>query len=59
MDWNEHLAEIIKFKKQWGHCDVPQKYDKKPKLGQQVKYQRSQYRLFKCWGGGGGGVLYT
>ena len=21
--WNYHLSELIKFNKQWGHCDVP------------------------------------
>ena len=36
--------------KEWGHCDVPQKYAKIPKLGQWVKYHRSKYMLLKIRG---------
>ena len=43
--WNDHLSELIKFKQQWGHCDVPQKYANNPKLGGLVIHHRSQYRL--------------
>ena len=24
--WNERLSELLDFKQQWRHCDVPQKY---------------------------------
>ena len=39
--WNYYLSELIKLMQQWGHCGVPQKYDKKLKLNQWVKYQRN------------------
>merc|ERR1739838_616068 len=45
--WNERLSDLLEFKQQWGHCNVPQKYAKNPKLGRWVGYQRSQYRLLK------------
>ena len=32
--WNNQLLDIIKFKQQWRHCVVPQKYAKNPNLGQ-------------------------
>ena len=47
MAWNKHLSELMKFKQQWGHCDVPSQFDECPKLGRWATHQRSQYRLLK------------
>ena len=38
---------MLKFKQEWGHCDVPQKYDQRPKLSNCVSDQRIQYRPLK------------
>lgn len=45
--WFEHLADLQDFKAIYGHCNVPTKWDKNPKLATWVKCQRKQYRLFK------------
>ena len=45
--WNERFSELLKFKKEWGHCDFLSKYAQYPKLGNWVSDQRSQYRLLK------------
>ena len=41
--------ELIAFKQQHGHCNVPKKYSANKLLGQWVSNQRTQYR-FKCKG---------
>ena len=43
--WNENLYELLGFKKQWGHRNVPSKYAQFPKLGNWVRHQRHQYIL--------------
>ena len=45
--WNRHFSELQEFKKEWGHCNVPHKYDKSPKLGSSVSTQRTQYSMLK------------
>jgi hypothetical protein len=42
--WTLHLQELQQFKKQNGHCRVPQRYKKNRKLGGWVLYVRHQYR---------------
>ena len=44
---NEKLSELLEFKQEWGHCDVPQKYANNPKLNKWVNTQRCQYRQLK------------
>ena len=45
--YNELFSGLLEFKQQWGHCGVPQKYAKSPKLVWWVRYMISQYRLLK------------
>lgn len=42
--FEEMLKELKKFKEEEGHCWVPQKYLKHPKLGNWVKNQRKDKR---------------
>jgi len=39
--WEEMFFALVEFKKQHGHCNVPQKYDEKPKLGLWANTQRT------------------
>lgn len=43
--WNEQYTALLKFKQQYGHCQVPQNYAPSPKLGQWVMAQRRYYKL--------------
>ena len=43
--WNEQLSELLQFKQQWGHCDVPQKYAKDSNLSNQASQRRHQHIL--------------
>lgn len=43
--WNDHFQELLNFRKQTGHCNVPQHTHKNPKLSRWVKRQRYQYKL--------------
>ena len=45
--WNEQFSELLDFKKEWGHCNIPKKYDQCPKSGNWVRGQRRQYILLK------------
>ena len=47
MAWNEHLSELMKFKQQWEHYDVPSQFTECPKLSQWATHQRIQYRPLK------------
>ena len=38
--WEEMFRELKEFKKEHGHCNVPSKYEKNPKLGVWVNMQR-------------------
>ena len=39
--WEQQVAAVAKFKKQHGHCDVPQKYPSDPSLGRWLSNQRT------------------
>jgi hypothetical protein len=45
--WSARFQQLRKFKVQFGHCDVPQKYSANPNLGQWVANQRKNYRLYQ------------
>lgn len=45
--WEERLNELIEFKSQHGHCNVPSLYPTNQKLATWVKCQRRQYKLYK------------
>ena len=40
--WEEMYQQLVAYKKQCGHCDVPQKYPANAKLAQWVNGQRSK-----------------
>ena len=43
--WNERYEELIRYKKEFGHCVVPYHYKQNAKLALWVKRQRHQYKL--------------
>jgi hypothetical protein len=43
--WVFLFDELVKFKKDHGHCLVPHKYPQNPQLARWVKRQRRQYKL--------------
>ena len=43
--WRTMYLELKEFSEKNGHCRVPQRYPKNPKLGLFVKAQRRQYKL--------------
>ena len=45
--WSARFQELWKYKKQLGHCLVPQRYAGNPKLGYWVGKQRTSFRLYK------------
>lgn len=45
--WETRRKELVEYKKRFGNCDVPVRYEANRKLGTWVKRQRRQYRLFK------------
>ena len=45
--WKRRYEELIAFKQQYGHCNVPQRYAPNKTLGEWVSNQRSQY-ILKC-----------
>ena len=49
---NKYLSELMNFKQQWGHCDVPQKYAKIHNIGRWVSRQRIQNKLVEERRGG-------
>jgi len=46
-DWNDRYEQLLAFKKENGHCVVPQHYTSNRALGKWVAKQREQYRFFK------------
>lgn len=44
--WTEKLEELRKFREEFGHCNVPTKYEKNPQLSIWAKCQRRQYKLY-------------
>ena len=47
-NWHASLAEVVNFKKVHGHCNVPCKWKRDPKMGNWVYTQRKQ--LFNSYG---------
>ncbi|KAL3801715.1 hypothetical protein ACHAW5_010055 [Stephanodiscus triporus] len=46
-DWNDRYEKMLEFKKETGHCVVPQHYPKNRALGKWVAKQREQYRFYR------------
>lgn len=45
--WQEHFKELVEYKKQHGHCNVPFDYEGNNFLGLWVSNQRTRFRLLK------------
>jgi len=45
--FDKHCVELMKFKKDFGHCNVPQKFTANPALGYWCKDLRYSYTLLK------------
>lgn len=45
--WLERYGELVNFCEKNGHCLVPSDYDANPKLGNWVRTQRAQFKLYK------------
>ena len=43
--WLESLAKVVKYKEEYGNCNVPRKWKIDPTLGEWVHFQRRQFRL--------------
>lgn len=43
--WEERFSDLLKYRKQHGHCCVPLSYPENPSLARWVKRQRHQYKL--------------
>jgi hypothetical protein len=43
--WNERYSELLAYKSELGHCNVPYHWSSNPPLSQWVKRQRHQYKL--------------
>ncbi len=46
-DWQKHYDELIEFRKENGHCNVPARYSNNRRLGIWVSAQRQQYKLLQ------------
>lgn len=46
-EWFLRQEELREFKKSFGHCDVPHRYQPNQKLGWWVQTQRKQYKLLE------------
>lgn len=42
--WLIHYASLVNFHREFGHCDIPQKWEPNPKLGMWVSNQRYHYK---------------
>ncbi|KAL3933401.1 MAG: hypothetical protein SGBAC_010414 [Bacillariaceae sp.] len=45
MVWQERYAELVDYKREYGDCNVPCRFEENPPLGMWVKCQRRQYKL--------------
>ena len=45
--WSDKFAELLEFKKERGHCNVPHTFQENPSLARWVKRQRYQYKVIK------------
>jgi hypothetical protein len=43
-DWQKHYEELVDYKKEHGHCNVPARFAKNRRLGIWVSAQRQQYK---------------
>lgn len=43
-DWDERFGELVRFKEENGHCNVPIKFSANPLLGIWVSTQRTRYK---------------
>lgn len=46
-NWYQRYQELLMFREEYGHCDVPKKYHQNPQLGTWVSTQRQQYKLVR------------
>mmetsp|Transcript_3261 Transcript_3261/g.4184 ORF Transcript_3261/g.4184 Transcript_3261/m.4184 type:complete len:343 (-) Transcript_3261:27-1055(-) len=53
--WTYRFEQLLRFKKEHGHCNVPYRYDADPSLGLWVSSQRCDYKLWKEQNRSGGG----
>mmetsp|Transcript_12495 Transcript_12495/g.18341 ORF Transcript_12495/g.18341 Transcript_12495/m.18341 type:complete len:321 (-) Transcript_12495:72-1034(-) len=44
--WDKIFHELLQYKKEHSHCDIPSKYAPNPALATWVTRQRSQYKLY-------------
>lgn len=47
VSWRQRFEELLEFREQYGHVNVPYDFPPNPPLAQWVKRQRHQYRLLK------------
>ena len=47
VSWDERFQQLVEYKKQNGHCRVPQRYKANPQLGRWVNTQRKAYKKGK------------
>ncbi|MEN8135919.1 MAG: Helicase associated domain protein [Thermodesulfobacteriota bacterium] len=45
--WEKNYKELADFKKRFGHCDVPLRFDENPQLSHWVRNQRNRYKSEK------------
>jgi hypothetical protein len=45
--WDDSLELLVNYKKQNGHCDVPQRYENDPPLGKWVNSQRNLWKAIQ------------
>ncbi|RKZ83353.1 MAG: hypothetical protein DRR19_19260 [Candidatus Parabeggiatoa sp. nov. 1] len=45
--WEDNFAALMEYKKIYGHCNVPNRWDKNPKLGMWVQHQRQNKKKGK------------
>lgn len=43
-DWQKHYEELVQYKEENGHCNVPARFSKNRRLGIWVSAQRQQYK---------------
>eukprot|EP00980_Cylindrotheca_fusiformis_P006910 scaffold1442_cov128-Cylindrotheca_fusiformis.AAC.31 len=46
-DWQKHYEELKAYKAEFGHCNVPARYEKNRRLGIWVSAQRQQYKIMR------------
>ena len=45
--WEQRFSELLSFKERFGHCNVPDKWQENPKLGNWIGVQRRSYQKGK------------